>query len=317
MNQFRKKLAMFKRWKKILCGESVLASSQGKGKIFSVSEVKGYYNDLTTKVNDKTLLDDEGIPVNVIATGEKVYAWVNIAQYALGCYDLYLLNKDKKMLDKFLFLAERIYKAQEENGKWDCRSAIGSSMYTSSCMGQGQGCSVLLRAYIETQKKEYLDAAKKAIDFMLVSISDGGTALIENDELFFEKYPPQDGKRSSVLNGWAFALFGLFDYYIYTGDKHVKSCFEKSAATLANHIKEYDRGYWSDYDVIGTIASPAYHELHIGLFQALAEITGNQVFSKYSELFEKYQNSKFCKLRAVSLKFFQKMTEHTDAVLVQ
>lgn len=158
---------MFKRWKKILFGESVLAPSQGKGKIYSLTEVKGYYNDLTTKVTDKTLLGDEGIPVNIIATGEKVYAWVNIAQYALGCYDIYLMNADKAMLNKFLFLAEKIYNAQEENGKWDCRSSIGSSMYTSSCMGQGQGCCVLLRAYIETSEKKYIEAAKKQLNLCL------------------------------------------------------------------------------------------------------------------------------------------------------
>lgn len=109
-DQVKKKIAMFKRWKKILSGESVLASSQGLGRIYSITEVRGYYNDLTSKVTDKTLLDDEGIPVNMIATGEKVYAWVNIAQYALGCYDLFLLEGTNDMLDKFLFLAKKYFK---------------------------------------------------------------------------------------------------------------------------------------------------------------------------------------------------------------
>ena len=38
MDQIKKKIAMFKRWKKILFGESVLASSQGKGKIYSLTK---------------------------------------------------------------------------------------------------------------------------------------------------------------------------------------------------------------------------------------------------------------------------------------
>lgn len=317
MDQLKKKIAMFKRWKKILLGQSVLASEQGKGKIYSLTEVKGYYNDLTTKVNEKTLLDSEGIPVNMIATGEKVYAWVNIAQYALGCYDIYLMDNNKEMLNKFLFLASKILNAQEENGKWDCRSAIGSSMYTSSCMGQGQCCCVLLRAYIETGDISYLEAAKKAIDFMLVPIQIGGTVLKLKDGIYFEKYPPQEGKRSSVLNGWIFALFGLYDFYKFTGDKKAKEYFDLSCKTLANHLNEYDRKFWSNYDVIGTIASPAYHELHISLLQVLADITGNSVLRIYSDKFKKYQKSIICKSIAIPVKFVQKMTEHTDAVLIQ
>lgn len=152
---------------------------------------------------------------------------------------------------------------------------------------------------------------------MLVPIEEGGTVLSTSEGIFFEKYPPQDGKRSSVLNGWFFALFGLYDYYKFTGDEKAKYFFEKSSRTLVEHIKEYDRKYWSNYDIIGTIASPAYHELHIGLLQAMADITGDITFENYSEKFLKYQNSTICKLRAVSVKFIQKLTEHTDVVLIQ
>lgn len=51
-------------------------------------------------------------------------------------------------------------------------------------MGQGQGCCVLLRAYIQTGEKKYLDAATRAIDFMLLPTSDGGTMFEVDNEVF-------------------------------------------------------------------------------------------------------------------------------------
>ena len=60
-NQISLKLAMVKRWVKILTGSSATAIKQGKGRLYSTDFIKGYYNDLTGKVGEGTILDKNGI----------------------------------------------------------------------------------------------------------------------------------------------------------------------------------------------------------------------------------------------------------------
>ena len=163
-------IPMLKRWTKIILGTSAAAVQQGIGRCYKKNEIKGYYNDLTNKVTPATLLDS-----NLMSSGEKVYSLVTISQYALGCYDLFLLNNDYDKLQIFLKLAEYLYDRQEVSGKWDARSSMGSYRDNSSCMAQGQGASIMLRAYLKTGNQRFLNSAKKAIDFMVTPVINGGT----------------------------------------------------------------------------------------------------------------------------------------------
>ena len=48
----KNKLKLIKRWKDMLTGKSTFNVKQGVGKIYSETEIKGYYNDLTNKVSN-------------------------------------------------------------------------------------------------------------------------------------------------------------------------------------------------------------------------------------------------------------------------
>lgn len=306
-----------KRWINIVSGKSTAAVKQGEGKCYAKESIQGYYNDLTGKISPSTLLDNEGIPINIVSSGETVYSLVTIMQYALGCFDLYILEKNENYKTQFLNLAEYILSHQEENGKWDARSSIGSAKGNSSCMAQGQGCSILLRAYQMTADYRYWQAAQKAISFMILPSEQGGTALYQEDELSFEKYPPQEGITSSVLNGWIFALFGLYDYILYTDSAEHRELMERSSRTLERKLPLYDRGFWSDYDLTGTISSPAYHSVHISLLSVLAELVDSQTMRNYARRFKNYEKSPLNYLRAVAIKFVQKLIRPADAFFVQ
>jgi hypothetical protein len=308
---------MLRRWTGILSGRSAVAVNQGRGKAYSLSAIGGYYNDLTGKVSPDTMLDERGVPVNIIAGGARAYAWITIFQYALGIYDLYLLNGDQEKLDRFMMLAGLALEAQDEAGKWDCRASIGSSRGSASCMGQGQAVSILLRAHIVSCDSRFADAARRAADFMLRPVEEGGTAYYGADGVSFEKYPPMGGKRSSVLNGWAFALFGLYDYVLFSGEARYGQVLNRSLRTLEVSLAGYDRGYWSNYDLTGVIASPAYHHAHIALLDVLGEMSGLPGFALYADRFRAYQRDPRKKCRAIARKFMQKMTEDTDALLVR
>lgn len=101
-----------------------------------------------------------------------------------------------------------------------------------------------------------------------------------------------------------------------TDDSYVEN-FERSARTLAEHLGDYDAGFWSYYDLERRMASPAYHKLHIAQMEALAAITDMTEFSAFAERLSRYQGSGLNRARAIVRKVGQKLTEKSDAVIVQ
>lgn len=310
-------ITLLKRWIGIATGKNRVAVKQGEGRFYSKSEVLGYYNDLTGKINDQTLLDDNGIPVNIIEGGQKVYFPISIFQYALGLWDLYLETKDEDRKNHFLCLCQWIIEAQREDGSWNCFGPIGYKRLTVSSMGQGEAASVLLRAYRYTGEDKWLEAAKKAITFMLIDVEDGGTLLREGNDFILEEYANAYGDKKSVLNGWIFSLFGLYDYLKLVQDEHVREIYCKSLNSLKKNLKHYDNGYWSMYDRTGRLASPAYHDLHICLLNVLSDITEDNTFKMQARVFTQYQKSGVKKVRAIIKKIIQKLRDNPEGILVK
>lgn len=311
------KMALIKRWIGVLSRKNQVAIVQGIGKYYKKNEIAGYYNDLTGKVNKNTLLDENGIPINRIAGDKTVYFPISIMQYALGLWDLYLENSDSVRKDHFLNICEWIINNQREDGSWNCFGPIGHSCYTVSSMGQGEAISVLLRAYQLTENMKWLEAARKAVNFMIIPVNNGGTLFISDGNYYFEEYASVDDKRRSVLNGWIFTLFGLYDYLIIESDMNIRKIFTQSVDTLVRHVNDYDMGYWSFYDKTGRIASPAYHQLHIALLQVMADITGEKYLAEKAERWKDYSNKKWNKYQAIVKKAFQKLKENPEGIIIQ
>ena len=289
----------------MLMGKSTFNVKQGVGKIYSSIEIKGYYNDLTNKVSKNTILDKNGIPVNTTIAGVKAYFPISIFQYGLGLYDLFLIEKKEEYLDRFLKIANWALENQEEDGMWDCFAKLKDKAHkTQSSMCQSQGASVLLRAYIQKNETKYFDAAKKAIDFMIKDVNDGGTCLYQNDNIIFQEYVSE--YNLSVLNGWIFSIFGLYDFCLVEKEEKYKTILEKTIQTLSLKLNEYDRKYWSNYDLKKTIASPAYHDLHIMQLQLLYDIFKKEEFKEFVNIWTKYEKSKISRIRAIIVKLKQK-----------
>ena len=60
----------------------------------------------------------------------------------------------------------------------------------------------MLRAYKLFADETYFESAKKAIDFMLIDLNEGGTSHYINDGLMLMEFTNQ----AAVLNGWIFAF---------------------------------------------------------------------------------------------------------------
>lgn len=293
-----------KKWYHMLTGTSILHVDQNMGKSFVSGQLEGYFNDLTQKVlKDSETLENQTLPSTTDEAGNPVVFPVAIFQYGLGAYDLYLQTKDKKYLNQFYRCVEWAINNQQESGAWDNFSFVyPDNPFGAMC--QGEGASLLLRAYKHTGEREYLDSAKKALDFMLLPLDEGGTTLYQGQEIILMEYT----HLSPVLNGWIFALFGLYDMMLVSPENRYQNAYNGTVETLKQKISAFDNGYWSMYDD-RKIASPFYHKLHIAQLEALCLITEENIFYEYKQRFEGYRDRKFNSVKAFVVKAVQKIME--------
>ncbi len=269
----------------MLRGKSILHVNQGLGRCFSTTDICGYYNDLTEKVTKMPeLLNCDELPHVEDERGEQILFPVAVFQYGLGAYDLYLLKHDERYLKKILSVCVL---GDAKSGKFRCMEQLFLHLprtpYGAMC--QGEGTSLLIRAYKHSGNKIYLEAAQKALDFMLISVTNGGTSDETEERLLLLEYT----HRTAVLNGWIFALFGLYDAALVCDSRVYRDAFDKSLHTLIKSLHDFDCGYWSIYSRDGKIASPFYHDLHIAQMQALYAMTHNKLFLEYSERWTAYK----------------------------
>lgn len=303
--------ALIEKWKKMLKHKDVLHVEQGEGKFYSVDEIKGYYNDLRGKIIYTKTIDNNGIPYNIAAYGErkkKIHFPITIFQYGLGAYDIYLEKGEEQYRDMMLRMADWGIQHQHENGSWD---SFGSLCYKNhySAMAQGEGTSLLLRAFVETNDCRYLEGCRKAVNFMLTPLNDGGTADYTKRGIILYEYP---GK-AVVLNGWIFSSFGLFDAWKVTKDQKYLQAWHETLRGIKENLSRFDTGHWSLYDWGGKYASPFYHNLHIAQLSTLYDLDPDDVWKNYIEKWKADQNSKFWSKCAFLLKAKQKVFEKKSA----
>lgn len=294
-----------KRWYLMLTGQSVWHVNQDIGKYFTTDSIKGYYNNMTEKVTKMPeLLTGDVLPFLEV-NGKKVEMPVAIFQYGLGAYDLFMQTQDERYEKKFMQCVAWTVEHQDEQGRWiNFSHVFPKAPY--GAMAQGEGASLMVRAYIHTKDERYLTAARKAIDFMLLPIGEGGTTKYEGEEAYLMEYT----FKGVVLNGAIFSWWGLFDYVLATGDKgKYFDAKEKTLQTIINVLPKFTCSYWSIYSLDGLIASPFYHHLHIAQMQAMFQLTDEPIFSKYASRWEKNEKNPLCKSLAFIKKAFQKLKE--------
>lgn len=295
-----------KRWSRMLAGRSIYHVDQNIGKAFIPGELAGYFNDLTQKVLQGDANMEKDIPFLEHSDGSHVQMPTMVFQYGLGAYDLWLLSekKDESFLQKAKTCAEWAIAHQQTNGSWSNFVYIYSDN-PYSAMSQGEGASLLLRIYQATNDAQMLIAAKTALDYMLIDAAAGGVSRHEGDDLYLLEYT----HLPLVLNGWIFALFGLYDMILVQDDERYQAAYAATLKTMVKALPAFDCGYWSLYDKSGKITSPFYHKLHVAQMQALYQATGNVVFQQYADMFACYQGSLFKKTRAFVKKSWQKIVE--------
>jgi len=304
------------KWFNMLRGKSYYHLPQGVGKKFHPGELLGYFNDLTLKCQWRGNTDDEGVPVNMLQDGRKVYFVTTVVQKALGHWDKWLLSDSEKERNEFFKLCQWLLDRQDEKGGWPVWDALGVSCVSPySAMTQGECVSAFVRAWRLSNDIDFIEGAKVAFQLMCAPVEEGGTAIYEGSEVIFEEEPEHN--RSAILNGWMFALFGAYDFWLALKDKKAKEIFQQSLRSLKRNLWRYDCGYWSYYDVKGHLASPFYHDLHISQLSALLMVEKDAIIDGYRRRWALYRKNRFNLIRAFMIKALQKLQEPEEATVVK
>jgi rhamnogalacturonyl hydrolase YesR len=249
--------------------------------------------DFASGLYSTPAFDESGIPlVDYGAKAGKQYNPTTICQYALGNWERFLATNDKRYYDAFLKQADWLA-ANQENGRWyyrfDWQAHVLLKNPWASSIAQGQGISVLTRAFQSTNDKKYLEKAEAAFAVLTAPIVAGGLASASDKGVWYEEYPSAE-KPSRVFNGHIWTLFGIWDLYRATGDTRTRKAFEDGVAVVKAEIAKYDTGYWVLYEqqrffLIDTL----YMNLVIEELKALHAITGEPVFLDYAARWETYR----------------------------
>lgn len=241
------------------------------------------------------------------------YNPIAVAQYGLGHWNRWLETEEKNHLQTLIRQADWLVTNLEKNEEgvpvwthpfeWEYREGLEKGW--PSGLAQGQAISCLLRAWEATDDEVYLETAQEGFEALNTDVDDGGlTRMLPNGEAWIEEIivePP-----SSILNGFIWGLWGVWDLYLATDSPEARQLFERCHETLVENLQRYDTGWWSLYELspfrIPMVASPFYHDLHITQLNVMASMTGSSAYEDYAERWAKYRDSSWNRVRMLATK---------------
>lgn len=278
-----------------------------------------YYLDIKPRIEEGhyQYFSPDGIPITRYANGEFHLSPVNVTSYALGCLDMHIHGLGKQYLDGFLKLADWLCTHQvihEGMGVWlyDYDWQHMKKPWISG-MAQGEALSVLARAYQMTHDVKYINCARQALACFFASVEQGGVASrLHDGRIMFEEYPSVS-RSTHVLNGFIYALWGIYDYQLVTGCPSAQMLWQQGVATLVQNLDQYDTGWWSYYNLADQnriVSSFMYHNLHVVQLDILFDLTGESAFYVTRDRWSGYMKSPPNRIRALTVKVLEKFGQH-------
>lgn len=306
----------------VLKKESQLSFWHGRPEInpdASYNKLGPYYQKFYYKARYQGPFDKNGIPLlNYHGTIGKQYNPIAIAQFGLGHYNL-CVKGEKKSCRQFInaskFLASRLEKNEHglyvwyHHFDWDYRGKIKAPWYSG--LAQGAGISLLARAYKETTEITYLKTIHRAEESLFAPINKGGCTYVDiHKNPWIEEMitsPP-----THILNGFIWAVFGVYDLYLLTNDPFYLKTFRNYTNTIKNFLINYDTGFWSLYDLSPDkmLASPFYHRLHIVQLKILTRMSQNPYFLQIAYKWYWYAQNTFNRVIATFYKSLFKLLKY-------
>jgi hypothetical protein len=153
---------------------------------------------------------------------------------------------------------------------------------------QGFALSLFVRLYRVTGEWNWADHARSTfMSFRQIrSGSRHWVAYAPTGDLWLEEYPAR--RPTHVLNGFCFALAGLYDYERLTRDPVANQMVQGGLSTMRRFAASYRLpGRLSLYDLVHRRqASQHYHDIHVWQLADLGAISGDAYFRQLSASFD-------------------------------
>jgi hypothetical protein len=254
-----------------------------------------YYEDLRNFPSQLKLFDEDGIPL-IRIYGKVVYNPTTVALFTLSSLQHYLLGS---RADVHIIAWKKGLNWLLSNGITTDKGYLLPLNFDHppyklkkgwiSAMTQGLAVSGFVRAYLLTKDELFLKFAYEASKPLMIDVKLGGVAYRDQSGIWLEEAPPS----SHILNGFIYAILGLFVLFSITKDSRVQHFLETVILTLKKNIKKYDNGYWSLYQLSPPLIAPLdYHLLHVHQLFVLYKITDIDVFKEYAIRFYLYKENK-------------------------
>jgi hypothetical protein len=267
--------------------------------------------DVEAPYADRPPVDVHDPSIGIDSTGLRIYRQVGTgiradhpvayAQYGISALLEYERTGDELWLDRALRHGERLEQIHvERDGAWWFPYSFRWTYYERSIsapwwsgMAQGQALSLFTRLAEETGDDRWETAADRTWASFHQPYADDEpwSTLVIDDHLYFEEYAG-DQLPLLVLNGHAFALFGLYDYWRLTGDPEVARFFDGGATTVLDRMMPLVRvedgvSYYcvqADYCQSPGWQNATYHVIHSWQLDTLARITGDTGFTEWADV---------------------------------
>ena len=273
-----------------------------------------YYMIFADKAAYPGPFDAKGVPLlDYHGDIGRQYNPIAIAQYGLAHYNRFLETSAPMYRSAFLAQADWLVDSLESNRQglsvwhhrfpFEYRETLLPPWYSG--LAQGQGVSLLARAWAVTSDPRYRDAMRRAFAPLLRETAEGGVLCRDAaGDVWIEEYmvdPP-----THILNGFIWALWGVKDYALSEKSPEAERLFDDCVSTLKRNLERYDTGFWSRYELSGTalpmLASHFYHRLHVVQLNVLHAMTGERVFGETAQRWDAYADRRFNRARSFAQK---------------
>jgi len=286
----------------------LLRKPQLRGVFVPGDIASGYYNDMRDIAGDYGSPRAALVALEAITAERRLVHPISIAQLGLGAWQLAAAG-DQRWLEVVAAVSDWVAGELDSEGRIAFEFAYPHTYRLEppwySAMAQGESASLLTRAGLALGRPELAQAAVRAVSPLLAP---GSSVITETNEgPVLEEYPTDPP--AHVLNGWIYALWGLYDVAKAGGElsEDAGEAFSRGVDALAARLPLYHtRWNWSRYDLfphpIVHVTSPFYHRLHVEQLRAMHELDPRPVFAETADRWESGLEQPLARTHAVARK---------------
>ncbi|MCW0190486.1 MAG: D-glucuronyl C5-epimerase family protein [Rhodococcus sp.] len=239
-------------------------------------------------------LDSDGM-IRMYYDGNYVEHPGVVALFALNHFHAHLLEpEDTRHRENFMnaarWLQQKLRLDEDGIARWyypfDCPSRPTLRAPWYSCFSQSLGLSILMRGHQMEPAEGFDRLLEPAARLFWTDMKDGGVRHVDDGLVFLEEYPEEPA--SHVLNGFITGLFGLHEYYRFSGDSRAMEVFTHGIETLKTAVGRYEAPDGLRYDLTNDfVVNNDYYYFIVQQFHALHRITGERFFRRYAHKLQK------------------------------